>query len=1395
MNIFSPQQLIPTAVRLITLIVCLLMSVFPLANAQVTTAITPTQGIGNLGTQVGGATTLANGKLNYDITGGTRPNGGTNLFHSFGQFSMAANNIANFLNDTGLATKNILSRVTGGNPSNIFGTLQTTGFGNANLYLMNPAGVVFGPTASLNVGGSFHVTTADYLRLADNVRFTALPSAQDALLTTAPVAAFGFLGPTPGQQLPYPAGISIQESVLEVPTGQTLSLIGGDITVAAATVTASSGGIQLASVASPSEVIPNSAGALRSLDTSGFAQLGLIALSQQAFLTTSGNPGGTVVIRGDRLVADNSSIFASSTGSSTGTPSIDVQLARNLVLTTGTLVSADTLGVGNAPAVVTLSADLLDIGTSVIRASTSGTGSAGAIALHGREIDITGGGQISTSAVSGSTGKAGSITISASEKLMLSGRSSTGTQSGLLSDTSGSGNAGQIIITTPTVQMTDALIAARANSGSTGEGGFVTANVGTLSAMGGAFFSTTTFGTRAGGTINLTATESISISGRNTSGAQSGLFSSTNRNGDAGQITIAAPLLQINDGLIETRTGTGSTGRAGTITVNLGTLSLTGGAQMSATTFGTGAAGTVALTATESIALSGRNAGGTQSQVISNAFSSGQAGQVVLSAPAVTMSDALIQASTGTGSTGQAGMITANVGTLSVTGGASMSATTFGTGAAGTVAFTATESIALSGRNSAGTQSGVFSSSSGTPAGGLVAISAPAVMVNDAVIQARSSGVGAGGQITITATDTVEVVNKGIISVTSGTGQGGTIDLHAGKLTVATNALIDASGSGGGKLIITADHLRVDHSNMFADASGAVTSAGTSIDIRVNEDAVLTNGAFVTADVLGKASTGAIKVTAKSLEVSDSAVLASRAFSNSTGNPSNIEITADTVLVSNDGRIQTRTRNGTSGGNIAITSPTVNISGGEIDASSRGTATGGNITVNTDVLVLEHAALISSESQGFSRPGVIPGAGGTITVQGVQGEGSRAQAVVLKDVSVISTTTEDTGTGGTVTINTGSLTLTGAGVDSSTFGPGRGGDININATGDIKLSAGGFLFSEETTGTGTPGNVTVQANNITASDGAISTDTFGPGRGGTISISATNSMSLSEAFSITSSSLGREIGTGNAGDIIVSARVLSLSDGSQMTTKTSGPGQGGNLTVTASEAVNLSNGALISSTSDGLGNAGNINITATDSFIARNGIITTQGLSSDGGNITFHVGSLLHLINSDITTSVGTGAGNGGNITIDPQFFIVDHSRIVAKAFGGNGGNINITAGVFLADPSSILSASSALGVNGTIQIQSPVQNLSGSLSPLPSSLLKIAPLTSACAARAQGGSFSSFTVAGRDGVPAEPGGLLPSPLPQASLALGSGQQAATYSDPGLPIPLLLSMHSEGRCG
>lgn len=265
-----------------------LPAVIPAVQAQVVPPITPS-GLNTVVTTHGAV---------HNITGGTRPANGPNLFHSFGTFNVPANNIANFLNETpALPTTNILGRVTGGNLSSIFGTIQTTGFGNANLFLMNPAGFLFGPTATLNVGGMVTFTSADYLRFGDNAKFYAAPSMDPgSLLSIAPVAAFGFLGSNPG-------AITVQGSQLSVAPGQGLSLIGGNMAIEGAVLapnqvqparlTAPGGPITLVSVASPGEVGLKGAGGQPAEPTwNGFTKFGTISLSQGASLDTSADAAG-----------------------------------------------------------------------------------------------------------------------------------------------------------------------------------------------------------------------------------------------------------------------------------------------------------------------------------------------------------------------------------------------------------------------------------------------------------------------------------------------------------------------------------------------------------------------------------------------------------------------------------------------------------------------------------------------------------------------------------------------------------------------------------------------------------------------------------------------------------------------------------------------------------------------------------------------------------------------------------------------------------------------------------------------------------------------------------------------------------------------------------------------
>ena len=132
---------------------------------------------------------------NYAIRAELGRRVGGNLFHSFGRFGLTQGEAATFSGPSGV--NNVIGRVTGGAQSSIDGTVRSTMPG-ANLYLINPAGVVFGPNARVDVSGSFHASSADYLRFQDGARFQATnPDA--STLTSAPPAAFGFLACPPAR--------------------------------------------------------------------------------------------------------------------------------------------------------------------------------------------------------------------------------------------------------------------------------------------------------------------------------------------------------------------------------------------------------------------------------------------------------------------------------------------------------------------------------------------------------------------------------------------------------------------------------------------------------------------------------------------------------------------------------------------------------------------------------------------------------------------------------------------------------------------------------------------------------------------------------------------------------------------------------------------------------------------------------------------------------------------------------------------------------------------------------------------------------------------------------------------------------------------------------------------
>jgi large exoprotein involved in heme utilization and adhesion len=371
-----------------------------------------------------------------------------------------------------------------------------------------------------------------------------------------------------------------------------------------------------------------------------------------------------------------------------------------------------------------------------------------------------------------------------------------------------------------------------------------------------------------------------------------------------------------------------------------------------------------------------------------------------------------------------------------------------------------------------------------------------------------------------------------------------------------------------------------------------------------------------------------------------------------------------------------------------------------------------------------------------------------------------APALSMLDGGTILTGTTNAGRAGDVAVQVGRLTLTGgADISSHTFSGGPGGTVTVTATDAVTISGQGrdglpSNPSSTATGRGDAGRVAIVTPTLNLDGGRIAMATTGEGRAGDIAVEV-GRLTLTGGAVIDSSTFV----SGQGGTVTASDVVSLAGRNSGLFTRTAGSGPGGAIELRAQQ-VQLRDGGTISASSTGAGDAGTIRLQVGESFRSQNGAVTTATEGAGGGAIALTAGRLVQLQESDVTTSVRGGGGDAGNLTLDAPFIVADGSHIIANAFGGRGGNIRIGAEVFLADPASLVSASSELGISGTVDIQAPVTSLGGTLAALPQAFVNVAALLPArCAARWRGGKTSSLVLGGRDSLPLEPSGVLPSPL------------------------------------
>ena len=242
---------------------------------------------GSLGTN-GSIAPTTNGT--YEITKDHGQVNGSNLFHSFDKFNINANETASFTGPD--SVQNIISRVTGGG-STINGTIKSD-IPGANFWLINPEGILFGDNASLNIQGSFHASTADYVKLRDGVLYTEIEG--QLILTSSPPQTFGFLDSNP-----FTAKIEVGNSKLSVLENQSITLLGSDVSLQGALLSAPGGNISVLSINEAGEVIYSDQG----LDDSSITNFGHLSISSVAF-KVNGVQQGNIQIKGGDLEFNSS---------------------------------------------------------------------------------------------------------------------------------------------------------------------------------------------------------------------------------------------------------------------------------------------------------------------------------------------------------------------------------------------------------------------------------------------------------------------------------------------------------------------------------------------------------------------------------------------------------------------------------------------------------------------------------------------------------------------------------------------------------------------------------------------------------------------------------------------------------------------------------------------------------------------------------------------------------------------------------------------------------------------------------------------------------------------------------------------------------------------------------
>lgn len=760
--------------------------------------------------QIDGTTPTTPGTCTGDCTieGGLQH--GSNLFHSFSRFNVDSGATVHF-RDPGVT--NILSRVTGNDLSNIEGILGILG-GSANLFLMNPNGILFGPNASLDIRGSFVATTANAIQFGNQGFFRATSASEIPVLTVNP-SALRFTQRTGSieNRSTAPAGLDPSDlavSGLKVPDGQSLLLVGGDVILNGGGLNAFGGQVELGGLSEPGVIgLENEGSKLRLRFPNSVARADVVITDDSKVNVTS-DGGGDIVINARNIdISGNSEVRAGIAGGvgTVGSQAGDINLNATGAIT---VTKSDIFnrvrggfdipenrredvgkGIGNAGSIY-VDAEELSLNESSLSTSTFGQGGAGLIS-----IDVSGNivliSSLILSSVDEAIGNGGDINIRA-RNLFL--REESGLESNIFF--SGQGDAGKISIhVSDDISLeSDSLVGSQVAFGGVGDSGDIEFHTSTLSIKDGAQIASSVFrevllvdgtlrpgGQGKAGNVLIDALDSVSISGFGANGFSSGVSTETQLGavGPAGNIIVNTDAFRIADGaIVSARTSNESDG--GNITINATIFEAVNGGQILTTASGAGDAGSIEINVTDSLTLTGGDPNFSErlNRLRNTLIDRGVDLEVIEEEDIQPLRDigpnSGLFANTTPDSTGNAGSIFVDPQTVLIQDGARIAVNSEGSGVGGDIELQAGSLTLDNGEITAATASGD---------GGNVRLNIDdtLLMQRNSEISARAEGPGDGGNVELDAEFVIAALNEDndiIASAEQGDG---------GQITITTREL------------------------------------------------------------------------------------------------------------------------------------------------------------------------------------------------------------------------------------------------------------------------------------------------------------------------------------------------------------------------------------------------------------------------------------------------------------------------------------------------------------------------------------------------------------------------------------------------------------------------------